>query len=342
MSDADIAAPTYETVRAAARRLESVAARTPLLESRVLSDAVGRRIFIKAECLQHTGSFKLRGAYSHLSACGRERLSAGVAAVSSGNHAQGVALAARILGVDALIVMPEDAPATKRENTALHGAKIELYDRAAGVDRDALVRRLVEETGRRLVWPYDDALVISGQGTVGLELVAQARAAFGNEAEVLVCCGGGGLSSGVALALEGEGFAGRVRPVEPEGFDDWARSLASGARQSNAALSGSICDAVMTPTPGRLTWEVGKRLFGPGVVVSDRDARRAMAAAFRHLKLVLEPGGAVALAAALFSEEFAAPGAPPLVVVASGGNVDRASYAAWIDFARWSDKGLPI
>lgn len=339
---ADIDTPSFESVRAAAGRLAGVAATTPLLESPVLNAAVGRRLLIKAECLQHTGSFKFRGAYNHLSAFGKERLSSGVIAVSSGNHAQGVALASKLLGLDATIVMPDDAPAMKRANTALHGARLHLYDRAAGVDRDALVRQLVEETGRHMVWPYDDALVISGQGTAGLEIAAQARAAGVSEADVLVCCGGGGLSAGIALALEGEGFSGRVHPVEPEGFDDWRRSLSAGERHANATLTGSICDAILTPTPGRLTWEVGRRLFGPGIVVSDRNARRAMAAAFRHLKLVLEPGGAVALAAALFSVEQAASSASPLIVVASGGNADRAAYADWIQFEEWSAQGLPF
>lgn len=334
-----IDAPSFQSVRAAAVRLQGVAARTPLLESPIFNSAIGRRLLIKAECLQHTGSFKFRGAFNHLSAFGADRLRCGALAASSGNHAQGVALAARMLGIDATILMPADAPEMKRANTVMHGAHVQFYDRSAVGEREALIDELIGDDVRHMVWPFDDALVISGQGTVGLEIVDQARERFDGEAEVLTCCGGGGLAAGIALALEGRGF-GRVRPVEPEGFDDWTRSLVAGAPQRNAALSGSICDAILTPTPGRLTWEVGRRLFGPGVVVSDRDARRAMAAAFRHLKLVLEPGGAVALAAALFSEAFAGPG-PPLVVVASGGNVDIDRYAEWTSFERWDARGLP-
>ncbi|MCI4664338.1 MAG: pyridoxal-phosphate dependent enzyme [Neomegalonema sp.] len=338
---AAIDAPSYASILAAAERLRGRAVHTPLLESPLLNRAAGRRILVKAECLQRTGSFKFRGAWSHLSAFGAARLAGGVIAVSSGNHAQGVASAAELLGVPATIVMPDDAPALKKSNTAAYGAQLHLYDRAGGVDREALVRRLAQESGAHLTLPFDDALVISGQGTVGLELVEQARAAGVYQADVLVCCGGGGLASGVALALEGAEFEGRVRSVEPVGFDDWARSLAAGRIERNTETTGSICDAIMTPSPGDLPWAVGRRLFGPGLAVSDRDARRAMAAAFRHLKIVLEPGGAVALAAALF-DQGSANAETPVIAVASGGNVDATQFAEWISFPEWSETGLPL
>lgn len=344
-ASAPLTTPTAESIRAAAARLEGRAVRTPLLESRELNAAIGRRILVKAECLQRTGSFKFRGAWSHLSACAAEQLANGVVAVSSGNHAQGVALASALLGVEATIIMPEDAPEKKRAKTAAYGARLRLYDRSGAQPREEIARAFVADTGAHLVLPYDDALVISGQGTAGLEIAEQARAVGVAAADVLVPCGGGGLSSGIALALEGAGYEGRVRPVEPAGFDDWTRSLASGAPKRNDRLSGSICDAILTPEPGALTWPIGRRLFGPGATVSDRDARRAMAVARRFFSVILEPGGAAALAAALFAPEFAhaaSPEAPPLIVVASGGNVDPAMFDAWTAFDAVSSEGTPV
>lgn len=301
-------------IEAAEARLRGHARHTPLLSSPFLDDLAGRRVFVKAECLQHTGSFKFRGAWNAVAALNPS----GVLAYSSGNHAQGVALAARMRGIPAVIVMPADAPAIKIANTRALGAEVVEYDRAT-VDRDALGARIAAERGLTLIKPYDMAEVIAGQGTAGLEIAAQAAEAGITAAEVTVPCGGGGLTSGIALALEARAPGLRVRPAEPEGFDDVMRSLASGTRQRNPRLSGSICDAIITPEAGDLTWPVIRRLCGPGHAITEDEALRAMALAHDRLKLVLEPGGAVALAAALFR-----PGADTVIAVASGGNVDRA------------------
>jgi threonine dehydratase len=310
-------------IEAAAARLAGRAAQTPMLTSPFLDEIAGRRVLVKAECLQHTGSFKFRGAWSAVSALAPAVRARGVIAFSSGNHAQGVALAARLHGIAAVIVMPDDAPALKLANTRALGAEVVRY--RAREDRDAIGARLAAERGLTLIRPFDDPQVIAGQGTTGLEIAAQARDLGVGRADVLVCCGGGGLSAGIALALEARAPGLRVRTCEPEGFDDTARSLAAGSPQRNAALSGSICDAIVTPEPGRLTFPVLQRLAGPGLVVSDDEALRAMALAWQRLKIVLEPGGAVALAAALFRPGALAGDA--VVCVASGGNVDRPVFA---------------
>lgn len=304
-------------IEAAAARLAGHARRTPLLSSPFLDEIAGRRVLVKAECLQHTGSFKFRGAWNAVSAL----QPAGVVAFSSGNHAQGVALAARRKGIPAVIIMPSDAPAVKIDNTRALGAEVVLYDRATE-DRDAIGARLASERGLTLIKPFDMAEVIAGQGSTGLEIAEQAAQAGVTQADVLVCCGGGGLTSGIALALEARAPGLRARPVEPEGFDDVTRSLAAGSIQRNARLSGSICDAIITPQPGELTFPVMARLCGPGIAVTEDQALRAMALAHDRLKLVLEPGGAVALAAALFQPKAVAGDA--VIALASGGNVDRA------------------
>ncbi|MCC0066530.1 MAG: pyridoxal-phosphate dependent enzyme [Rhodovulum sp.] len=310
-----------DAIRAAAARARGIR-RTPLLEAAGLDRIAGRRVLVKAESLQTTGSFKARGAWAAVSAL-PER-TAGVLAYSSGNHAQGVAWAASAHGVPSVILMPSDAPAAKVAGTRALGGEVVLYDRA-GEDRDALGARLAAERGLTLIPPFDHPEVIAGQGTTGLELAEQAGAAGVAAAEVLVPCGGGGLSAGIALALEAEAPALRVRTVEPAGFDDMARSLASGRRERNAASTGSLCDAILTPAPGALTVPVLSRLALPGLAVSDAEALRAMEAAFRHLKIVLEPGGAVALAAALFRPEAVAGEA--VIVLATGGNVDPAMFS---------------
>jgi threonine dehydratase len=307
-------------IRASAARLEGHARRTPLLSSPFLDRIAGRPVFVKAECLQHTGSFKFRGAWSAITALPEG--ARGVIAFSSGNHAQGVAYAAGLRGLPAVIIMPRDAPAIKIANTRALGAEVVLYDRATE-DRDALGAELAAARGLELIQPFDHPQVIAGQGSTGLEIAEQARAEGISGAEVLVCCGGGGLTSGIALALEAEAPDMRVRTVEPEGFDDVAKSLASGAVVTHPARSG-LCDAIVTPAPGRLTWPILQRLCGPGLVVSDAQALRAMALAHERLKLVLEPGGAVALAAALFHRDTIAGDA--VIVTASGGNVDRAVF----------------
>ncbi|MCC5966433.1 MAG: threonine/serine dehydratase [Natronohydrobacter sp.] len=306
-----------DLIRAAEACLQAHARRTPLLGSPFLDRIAGRRVLVKAECLQHTGSFKFRGAWSAISALPEGVR--GVLAYSSGNHAQGVAYAASLRGLSAVILMPADAPAIKIANTRALGAEVVLYDRATQ-DRDALGAALAQTRGLELIPPFDHPQVIAGQGTTGLEIAQQAHALGVTQAEVLVCCGGGGLSSGIALALEAEAPDFRVRTVEPEGFDDVAKSLASGAVVTHPLRSG-VCDAIVTPAPGKLTWPILQRLCGPGLVVSDTQALRAVALAQERLKLVLEPGGAVALAAALFLPDQIE--SDTVIVTASGGNVDR-------------------
>ena len=311
-------------IRAAAARLQGVARRTPLLTSPFLDAIAGRRVLVKAECLQHTGSFKFRGAWAAVSGLAPDVRARGVIAYSSGNHAQGVAAAAAGHGVAAVIVMPADAPALKIANTRALGAEVVLYDRGRE-DRDAIGRRLAEERGLTLIRPFDEPAVIAGQGSVGLEIAEQAAAQGVTHADVLVCCGGGGLTSGIALALEAEAPGLRARPVEPEGFDDTARSLAAGRIIGHGRPEAGLCDAIVTPQPGAVTFPILQRLCGPGLAVSDADVLRAMAAAFLRLKVVLEPGGAVALAAALFQPQ--AVEGEAVIVVASGGNVDPSVFA---------------
>ncbi|MFP5479457.1 MAG: threonine/serine dehydratase [Alphaproteobacteria bacterium] len=309
-------------IEAAAARMAGHIRRTPLLNAPLLDKAVGRRVFVKAECLQLTGSFKARGGWSAVSALTPEARARGVIAYSSGNHAQGVAYAAAAHGAPCVILMPADAPKVKIANTRAYGAEVVLYDRATE-DRDAIGARLASDRGLTLVKPFDDPLVIAGQGSVGLELAEQADEAGVAQAPVFLCCGGGGLASGIALALEARAPGLVVRTVEPQGFDDMARSLTSGRREKNPATTGSICDAILTPSPGELTFPILQRLAGPGAVVTDDQALQAMALAFTHLRIVLEPGGAVALATALF-----APDLPETVIaVATGGNVDPATFA---------------
>jgi threonine dehydratase len=319
-------------IRAAAQRLAGHVRRTPLLTAPLLDRIAGRRVLVKAECLQWTGSFKFRGAWSALTALSPEMRAKGVIAFSSGNHAQGVAYAAALHGVPAVIVMPADAPAVKIANTRAYGAEVVLYDRATE-DRDALGARLAAARGLTLIKPFDEPQVIAGQGTIGLEIAEQAAEAGVTSAQVITCCGGGGLTSGIALALEGSDF--RVHPAEPAGFDDTARSLASGRIEHNACLTGSVCDAIITPSPGRITFPIMQRLCGPGHVVSDDQALQAMALAFAHLRIVVEPGGAVALAAALFAKDL-----PDTVIcTASGGNVDPVLFAATLN--RFADGSQP-
>lgn len=314
----------YDMITAAAARLSGRALRTPLLNSPFLDEIAGRRVWVKAECLQHTGSFKFRGGWSAISALSDAQKRRGVLAYSSGNHAQGVAIAAQAHGVAATILMPSDAPKLKIENTKALGADVVLYDRGTE-DRDAIGEQLKDAHNLHLVKPFDDAQVIAGQGTVGLEIAEQARTQGIENAHILVCCGGGGLTSGIALALEKDAPNFTVRPVEPQGFDDVARSLKSGRIEKNVKTSGSICDAILTPSPGQMTFPILKRLCGSGLAVSEHEALRAMAQAFLRLKIVIEPGGAVALAAALFhGSEIAG---DDVICVATGGNASPEVFA---------------
>jgi threonine dehydratase len=315
--------PKFADIEGAAERLRGMAVRTPLLESEALNQRAGVRVLLKAECLQRTGTFKFRGADNAISQVD----AAAVVAYSSGNHAQGVAAAAKLLNKHATIVMPADAPAIKVENTRAHGAEVRLYDRATE-SREQIGAEIAAHTGAALIRPYDDPRIIVGQGTAGLELAEQARDRGVRLDLALAPCGGGGLIAGCALALT-EAFAGiAIYAVEPAGLDDTRRSLEAGVRQVNAPAATSICDALLVPTPGELTFRINRQLLAGGLAVSDDEVRDAMAFAFRHLKLVVEPGGAAALAAVLSGKLALAQRTAALVL--SGGNVDPALFAAAI------------
>jgi threonine dehydratase len=316
--------PAFEDVQAAAARLAGHARRTPLLHGTPLDERTGGRILLKLETLQHTGSFKFRGAYNRLSQLDGGQRAAGVVAFSSGNHAQGIAAAARLLGIPATIVMPADAPRVKMRNTLALGAEIVEYDRLSE-SREAIAARLAGERGAVLVPSFDDPDIIAGQGTVGLEIAEQAAEAGLAIDEVIVCTSGGGLVAGTALAIHALSPATRVWSAEPEGHDDHRRSLASGRRESNAPGTRSICDALLAPEPGALTFEINRRLLAGGIAVTDDEVRAAIGCAARTLKLVVEPGGAVALAAVL-ARRFEARGRT-VAVVLSGGNIDDALLA---------------
>ncbi len=315
-----MAPPIRADVVAAAARIVGEAVRTPLLRSHTLDARCGRTVLLKAETLQRTGSFKFRGAYNAVRQIPEDRRAAGVVAPSSGNHAQGLAEAARLAGMPCTIVMPADAPALKTARTRALGATVRPYDRARE-DRLAIAQGIAAETGATLVPPFDHPHVIAGQGTCGLEMGEQAAALGLTLDAALVCCSGGGLAGGIGLALPGVD----TYTVEPAGFDDMSRSLGSGRRERNAAPTGSVCDALLVETPGEITFAVAQRTLAGGLVVTDEQAMEAMAFAFTELKLVVEPGGAVALAALLFDlvpERYETVG-----VVLSGGNVDPTFFS---------------
>lgn len=315
----------FKDIEAAAKRLAPVTVETPLLRSSALDEIAGGTVYIKPENLQVTGSFKFRGAYNMLSQLTADEAKHGVVAFSSGNHAQAVAASGTMLGIDTTIVMPEDAPAIKIENTRRLGGKTVLYDRYSE-DREAIARGIAAETGSVVVPAFDHERIIAGQGTVGLELMRQC-ADFGvTPDQVLVSCSGGGLISGTALAVKTMSPETSVYPVEPEDFDDTARSLISGERETNDPGARSICDALQTERPGKLTFAINRKLLGAGLVVSDGEVKEAMRFAFRHLKLVVEPGGAVALAAVLSGKIDTRD--KLTVIVLSGGNVDAEMFAA--------------
>lgn len=311
-------------IEAAAKRLAGVSVRTPLLRNFELDAVAGGTVFVKPECLQVTGSFKIRGAYNFLSQLSPEQAQRGVVAFSSGNHAQGVAAAGSMLGVQTAIVMPEDAPRAKLENTRRLGGEVITYDRYTG-DREALAREIAAERGAVVVPSYDHEDIIAGQGTVGLEIAEQAAELGKSPDQVLVCCGGGGLIAGSGTALKARLSDVSVHSVEPEDFDDTARSLRSGNREHVDDSARSICDALLAHMPGELTFAINQELLGDGLTVSDADVRAAMRFAFRHLKLVVEPGGAVALAAVLAGKIETT--GKTTVVVLSGGNVDVEQFA---------------
>ena len=312
------------SIEAAARRLDGVSVRTPLLRSFELDRLAGGPVLVKPECMQVIGAFKIRGAYNRLSQLTAEEAARGVVAWSSGNHAQGVAAAAAMLGIRAAIVMPEDAPRAKLENTRRLGGEVITYDRYTG-DREAIARQVAAERGAALVPSYDHEQIIAGQGTVGLEIADDALALDCPPDQVLIPCGGGGLSSGSAVALK-SGLPGvSVYGVEPVAFDDTARSMLSGQRERIDPEARSICDALQSPSPGKLTFDINRRLLAGVLTVSDDEVREAIRFAFRHLKLVLEPGGAVALAALLTGKLESQD--KTTAIVLSGGNIDVDLFA---------------
>ncbi len=317
-----IAIPDFEDVKAAAARIAPYAVRTPLVESPVLSARNGGRVFLKLENLQRTGSFKFRGACNRIVMIPASERARGVVAFSSGNHAQGVAAAAQLFGIPALIVMPKDAPKAKIEGTRAYGAEIVPYDRVQD-DREAIAGRICAERCATLIRPYDDPGIIAGQGTAGLE-IAEDAARFGISLDsVAAPCSGGGLVSGIALALKGAGVAAPVHSVEPENFDGMKRSLAAGERIAAPGGKLSVADALMAPVPGVQVFALAKDLLAPGIAVGDAELLRAVGFAATRLKLLIEPGGAAALAAFLAGKlEGRTVG-----LVISGGNADFAAVA---------------
>ena len=315
-------------IEAAARVLAPFAVRTPLLSSPVLNERVGTRVFLKPEMLQRTGSFKFRGAFNKLSSIPQGARGGGVVAFSSGNHAQGVAAAAQILNMQATIVMPVDAPLSKRERTKAYGAEVVLYDRDRE-DREAIARDIAGKRGATLVKPYDDPLVIAGQGTVGREIVED-MAALGVTPDIVVApASGGGLVAGVATAVKARYPKAVLMSAEPEAFDDHARSLRAGKREPHRAEGRTICDALMASIPGEITFAINSLLLAKGITASDAEVGVAVGFAFRELKLVVEPGGAVGLAA-LLAGGLDISGGKNVVIVLSGGNVDADLYARLI------------
>ncbi|WP_137930195.1 threonine/serine dehydratase [Mesorhizobium comanense] len=315
--------PGIADVHAAAARLSGLTIETPLIESAELNSRFGGRILFKPETLQRTGSFKFRGAHNKLSLLSAEERGRGVVAFSSGNHAQGVAASAAMFGVKAVIAMPADAPAMKIANVRKMGAEVVPFDRFRD-DRMAIVRPYLDR-GMALVPPFDDPAIIAGQGTIGLELVRQAKTLGVSLDAVVIPCGGGGLTSGISVAVKDASPGTAVWAVEPEHFDDTRRSLAAGARVSNEPGHNSICDAILTAEPGEITFEINRRNLAGAVAVSEDAVRQAMRDAMAHLKLVVEPGGCVALAA-LSTGEIDLAG-KCVAVVLSGGNVDFGTYA---------------
>lgn len=324
MIDAPFAA-SFDDVRAAADRLRGVVHRTPVVTSATLDRRAGTRVVLKAENLQRIGAFKIRGAYNRIAQLTPAERAAGVVAFSSGNHAQGVALAARLLGVPATIVMPADAPAAKLAATRGYGAEVVTYDRAR-MNRAELAASIASERGAVLVPPYDDPAIIAGAGTVALELIEE----VGPLDVLLVPLGGGGLLAGAALAAVALSPGVRVYGVEPEAGDDWVRSWRAD-RIVSIPVPATIADGQQTQAPGALTWPIVRRYAAGVVTVSDDEIRAAMRFAFERLKLVVEPSGASALAALLFGKAEVA--GARIGVVLSGGNVDPATFAACISAA---------
>jgi threonine dehydratase len=328
--------PTIADIARARDRIAGEAVRTPLLFSPFLSERLSARVYLKPESLQRTGSFKFRGAYNALSALPPETRARGVVAISSGNHAQGVAEAARLFGVPATILMPTDAPRLKRMRTERSGARVVDFDRATE-DREVVAARAGSELGGAFIHPFDDPFVIAGQGTVGLEIADDASALGIAPEIVMVPASGGGLTAGVTLAVTDRFPGVAVYAAEPEGFDDYARSLKAGSPQRNSKSTGSISDALLVPEPGRIGWEINRTRLAGAVVASDPETLVAVGLAFDELRLVVEPGGAVGLAALLAGRlEIAG---RTIVIVLSGGNIADDMLAAGIAAYRAGESG---
>lgn len=311
-------------IEAAAARLKGVAVETPLIESPALNERLGLRVLIKAETLQRVGAFKFRGAYNRLVQLSAEERKRGVVAFSSGNHAQGVALAAKLLGIPALIVMPADAPKVKAEATAGYGAEVKFYDRLTE-SREKIAAAIAQERGAVVVPAFDDPHIIAGQGTAGLELMAQAQARGVTPGAVIVPCSGGGLLAGIATAVKALSPQTAVIGVEPEGYDDTLKSLQAGVRTPMTPTHRTLCDALETPCPGELTFPILKATVADVAVVTDAEVAEAMRVAFSTLKLVVEPGGSAGLAALLAGKVKTS--ADAVALVFSGGNVDPDQFA---------------
>jgi len=312
-------------IEAAAARIKGHAVETPLLESPALNERLGLRVLIKPETLQRVGAFKFRGAYNRLVQLTADEKTRGVVAYSSGNHAQGVALAAKLLGMPCLIVMPSDAPALKIANTKGYGAEVKLYDRLTE-SREKIAAAITAERGAVMVPAFDDRHVMAGQGTVGLELVNQARARGAELDAVIAPCSGGGLLSGVATAVKALSPKTAVYGVEPAGYDDTLKSLIARERTPMTPTFRTLCDALETPCPGELTFPILLKTVADVAVVTDAEVAEAMRLAFTMLKLVVEPGGSVGLAALLAGKIAPTPG-QTVGLVLSGGNVDPELFA---------------
>lgn len=326
--------PEIGDILSAAARIDGIAIRTPLLESERLNDRLGARILLKCEMFQPVGSFKIRGAWNLMSRLTEVERAKGAVAFSSGNHAQAVAWAGRRLSMSTTIVMPEDAPRIKIENTRALGAQIRLYDRVND-DREEIARELVGQSGAIIVPPYDHPEIIAGQGTVGLEIAEQCAAIGIVPDATIVPCSGGGLIAGCAIALKNTYPEIKIFAAEPENFNDTTKSLIAGERVMNSPATGSICDALLVPTPGELTFAINKMLLAGGLTVSDGDVRNAISAAFADTRLVVEPGGAAGLAAVMREKDRMA--GQTICVVLSGGNADPALFAEILGDASLAD-----
>ena len=318
------ARPSYEDVLAASKRLYNIAVKTPLIENNYLNELVGGRVFLKAETLQHTGSFKFRGAYNFLAQLNESHKKNGVVAYSSGNHAQGVAAAAKLLKIKSTIIMPSDAPSIKLNQTRILGAEVITFEREKE-NREEIASNFSKKTGSTIIPPYDHPWTISGQGTVGAEIIDKLDRIGLYANRILICCGGGGLTAGIATVVSEKSPASEIIVVDPVGYDDTTRSLKERKILKNKIKTKSICDALLAQSPGNLTFSINKELVSGGIAVTDEDVIKAMSFSWKYLKLVVEPSGAVALAAILKHKKHFSK--LTSVVILSGANVDPVFYS---------------